>query len=193
MSAEIEQRTLFDLPLQLSGANSGGTTGRRTLDAFILLTPGVVGNQFSKSINGSQNLSTDTIIDGISWQINIVPGLIGTFGPPYESVEEFKVQTSNFPAEYSRGFGVTNFTMKSGTNQFHGNAFNFLRNDALEATPFFGNATGGKGHRAAERMGRHPGRTHYQGQDLLLLRLYRLQAARGRGAGQHRHAAHRRR
>ena len=142
MSAEIEQRTLFDLPLQLSGANSGGTTGRRTLDAFILLTPGVVGNQFSKSINGSQNLSTDTIIDGISWQINIVPGLIGTFGPPYESVEEFKIQTSNFPAEYSRGFGVTNFTMKSGTNEFHGNAFNFLRNDALEATPFFSNATG---------------------------------------------------
>ncbi len=82
MSAAIEQRSLFDLPLQISGLNSGGGTGRRVLDAFIMLTPGVTGNQFNKSINGSQNLSTDTIIDGISWQINVVPGLIATFGPP---------------------------------------------------------------------------------------------------------------
>jgi hypothetical protein len=142
MSAEIEERTLFDLPLQLSSSGSGGTTGRRTLDSFIMLTPGVTGNQFNKSINGAPNLATDTIIDGISWQINIVPGLIGTFGPPYEAVEEFKVQTTLFPAEYSRGLGVTNFTMKSGTNQFHGNAFEVLRNDKLEANSFFANSAG---------------------------------------------------
>ena len=142
MSAAIEQRALFDLPLQISGLNSGGGTGRRVLDAFIMLTPGVTGNQFNKSINGSQNLSTDTIIDGISWQINVVPGLIATFGPPFESIEEFKVQTANFNAEYSRGLGVTNFTMKSGANQFHGNVFEFIRNDKLEANTFFGNSTG---------------------------------------------------
>lgn len=142
VSVEIEERTLFDLPLQLSSSGSGGTTGRRTLDSFIMLTPGVTGNQFNKSINGAPNLATDTIIDGISWQINIVPGLVGTFGPPYEAVEEFKVQTTLFPAEYSRGLGVTNFTMKSGTNQFHGNAFEVLRNDKLEANTFFANAAG---------------------------------------------------
>lgn len=142
VSAEIEERTLFDLPLQLSSSGSSGTTGRRTLDSFIMLTPGVTGNQFNKSINGAPNLATDTIIDGISWQINVVPGLVGTFGPPYEAVEEFKVQTTLFPAEYSRGLGVTNFTMKSGTNEFHGNAFEVLRNDKLEANSFFANSAG---------------------------------------------------
>jgi hypothetical protein len=142
LSAEIDTKSLFDLPLQLSNSGSGGTTGRRTIDSFITLTPGVTGDQFAKSINGSQSLASDTIIDGISWQINIVPGLIGTFGPPYEAMEEFKVQTTLFPAEYSRGVGVTNFTMKSGTNSFHGNAFNILRNDKLEANSFFANASG---------------------------------------------------
>ncbi|PYV85928.1 MAG: hypothetical protein DMG05_21555, partial [Acidobacteria bacterium] len=142
VSAEIDSKSLFDLPLQLSSAGSAGTTGRRTIDSFITLTPGVTGDQFYKSINGGQTLSTETIIDGISWQINIVPGLIGTFGPPYEALEEFKVQTTLFPAEYSRGLGVTNFTMKSGTNSFHGNAFDILRNDVLEANSFFANSAG---------------------------------------------------
>ncbi|PYV44213.1 MAG: hypothetical protein DMG06_07430 [Acidobacteria bacterium] len=142
VSAEIDSKSLFDLPLQLSNSGSGGTTGRRTLDSFITLTPGVTGDQFSKSINGGQTLSSETIIDGISWQINIVPGIIGTFGPPYEALEEFKVQTTLFPAEYARGMGVTNFTMKSGTNSFHGNAFDILRNDVLEANSFFANSQG---------------------------------------------------
>ena len=142
VSADIDSRSLFDLPLQLSSAGSGGTTGRRTMDSFIMLTPGVTGDQFSKSVNGGQTLSTETIVDGISWQINIVPGIIGTFGPPYEALEEFKVQTTSFPAEYARGLGVTNFTMKSGTNSFHGNAFDILRNDVLEANSFFANSSG---------------------------------------------------
>ena len=132
MSTEIEKRAVFDLPLQIDS--------RRSLDSFIVLTPGVTGS--ARSINGSPDLAGETVIDGVSWQINVVPGNLGTFGPPYEAVEEFKVQTSLFPAEYSRGLGVTNFTMKSGTNEFHGNAFHILRNDKLEANSFFGNRAG---------------------------------------------------
>ena len=100
MSTEIEKRAVFDLPLQIDS--------RRSLDSFIVLTPGVTGS--ARSINGSPDLAGETVIDGVSWQINVVPGNLGTFGPPYEAVEEFKVQTSLFPAEYSRGLGVTNFT-----------------------------------------------------------------------------------
>ena len=135
MSGEIEERSLFDLPLKVSGQ-------RRDMESFILLVPGVTGTAFQKNINGSQHFSTETIIDGISWQIAHRPGIVGPFGPPYESLQEFKVQTSNFPAEFSRGMGVTNFTMKSGTNQFHGNVFDFLRNDKLDANQFFRNAAG---------------------------------------------------
>ncbi len=127
------------------------------------MTPGVTGNQFNKSINGAPNLAADTIIDGISWQINVVPGFLGTFGPPYEAVEEFKVQTTLFPAEYSRGLGVTNFTMKSGTNEFHGNAFEILRNDKFEANSFFANSRWDpQGDCPAERIGRQRWRSHHQ-------------------------------
>ena len=132
MSTEIEKRTVFDLPLQISS--------RRSLDSFIVLAPGVTGS--ARSINGAPSLAGETIIDGVSWQINVVPGALDTWGPPYEAVEEFKVQTSLFPAEYSRGLGMTNFTMKSGTNAFHGNAHEILRNDKLEANSFFANRAG---------------------------------------------------
>ena len=135
MSGDIEQRTLFDLPLKVNNS-------RRDIESFILLTPGVTGSAFAKNINGSQNMTTETIIDGISWQIARIPGIVGGYGPPYEALQEFKIQTSNFPAEFSRGFGVTNFTMKSGTNQFHGNVFDYLRNDKLEANDFFRNSRG---------------------------------------------------
>ena len=57
--------------------------------------------------------------------------------PPLEAVQEFVVETSNFMPEIGRGGGVVNVTLKSGTNGFHGNAFEFLRNSALDARNFF--------------------------------------------------------
>jgi hypothetical protein len=70
-------------------------------------------------------LSTETIIDGISWQINAVPGIIGTFDS-FEALEELRSRMS-FAFEYGYSLGVTNFTLKSGTNGFHGNAFDILQ------------------------------------------------------------------
>ena len=55
-------------------------------------------------------------------------------------MEEFKVQNSLFPAEYGRGFGVINFTLRSGSNQHHGGLFEFFRNDKLDSRPFFASA-----------------------------------------------------
>src|SRR4029453_104985 len=55
-----------------------------------------------------------------------------------DAVEEFKVVTNNFSAEYGRAGGaVINATFRSGTNQFHGTAWEFHRNDSLNATGFF--------------------------------------------------------
>ena len=60
------------------------------------------------------------------------------FVPSIEAIEEFKLQTSSFSAETGFGGGpVTNITLKSGTNSFHGTFFEFLRNNALDADPYF--------------------------------------------------------
>lgn len=136
ISTIAERRVMMDLPLQLSG-NTVGASGKRQLDSFIFLTPGVTGNQYSKSINGSGQFTAELIIDGLTAAFSQVSGVIGNFSPPYEAVEEFNVQTSQYSAEAGRGFGVQQFTLKSGTSDFHGDAFEFLRNDKFDSRGFF--------------------------------------------------------
>src|SRR5581483_4258862 len=130
-------KAILDLPISLGGAATTGATGRRQIENFIFLTPGVTGNQWSKSINGSPGFSQQVLIDGIDMQNIGAPGFIAESSPPYEAVEEFKVQNTLYPAEYGLGFGVLNFTLKSGTNRFHGDLFEFLRNDKFDARSFF--------------------------------------------------------
>jgi hypothetical protein len=57
--------------------------------------------------------------------------------PPVEAIDEFKVQTSNFGADIGKGGAVINVVIKSGTNNFHGSAFEFLRNSYMDAKNFF--------------------------------------------------------
>ena len=138
ISTVLERKAILDLPIQIGG--SGATTaasGRRQPENFIFLTPGVVGIPWSKNINGSPDFTNEVLYDGISGQLAVTPGFLAQTSPPYESVEEFKVQNTLFPAEYGRGLGVLNFTLRSGTNQFHGGLFEFFRNDKLDARPFF--------------------------------------------------------
>ena len=65
--------------------------------------------------------------------------------PPVDATQEFKVQTNNFSAEFDRtAGGVINLSLKSGTNQFHGTLYEFLRNDKLDASNFFSNRAGSR-------------------------------------------------
>ncbi len=135
----IENRRVTDLPLN----------GRNAL-ALTLLNPGVISNagptnsgfgdrgvQISSiSINGSPSSMNSQMLDGN----NNVLSFVGEVGvpPAVDAVEEFKVQSGTMSAEF--GFtagGTINLVTKSGTNQFHGTLYEFLRNDKLDARNAF--------------------------------------------------------
>src|SRR5205823_8660073 len=88
--------------------------------------------------NGLTTVHNNYILDGIDNNNDTVDFLNGAAYvnlPPPDAIQEFKVQTSNFSAEFGRAGGaVVNAAVKSGTNQFHGSAWEFLRNDLFDAT-----------------------------------------------------------
>lgn len=87
--------------------------------------------------NGLTSVHNNYILDGIDNNNDTVDFLNGAAYvnlPPPDAIEEFKLQTSNFSAEFGRAGGaVVNATVKSGTNQFHGSLWEFVRNDDLDA------------------------------------------------------------
>jgi len=87
-------------------------------------------------INGLNDLSTNYLLDGIDNNETTIGGII--IFPPVDAIQEFKVQTASSGADFGRnGGGQVNVTLKSGTNSFHGNVFEFHRNSALDAKNFF--------------------------------------------------------
>ena len=127
----------------------------RNSNSLLMLVPGVRATRATMvqpvleshyqffSINGSRPNQSQFTLDGGN-NTNL------TFnGPEYsaqvEAVQEFRVQTSNFSAEYANSAGgIINVVTKGGTNQFHGSLFEYFRNDALMATDFFSNLAGRK-------------------------------------------------
>jgi hypothetical protein len=90
--------------------------------------------------NGSRNSTADVLIDGASaTNFEQNSGLQNVpYTPSVDSVEEFKVQQSNFTAEYGFAGGtIINVVTRSGTNKFHGSAYEFLRNSATDANLWF--------------------------------------------------------
>ncbi|MSV28145.1 MAG: carboxypeptidase regulatory-like domain-containing protein [Bryobacterales bacterium] len=90
-------------------------------------------------INGAPVEDVTYIIDGIN-SVDTDAGVL-IFFPPVDSIYEFKVQTSSAPAAYGGGQGIINVTYKSGGNELHGTAYEFVRNSAFDAKNFFDSAT----------------------------------------------------
>ena len=133
--AVIESKEILTLPLN-----------QRDPFSLVLLTPGVTGStseyfagmQFN--VNGGRKGTTDILVNGVS----STPPSDGvnemTIFPSVDAVEEFKVQTSNFSAEFgASGGGIINVVTKSGTSTFHGTAYDFFRNSYLDANNYFAN------------------------------------------------------
>jgi hypothetical protein len=110
------------------------------------------------SANGLRPAQNNYLLDGIDNNSNAVDFLNGTnyvILPPVDAIQEFKVQTADFSAELGRAGGaVLNATIKSGTNSIHGAAWEFFRNDKLDAADYFENNTGiGKGELRQNQFG----------------------------------------
>ena len=94
------------------------------------------------SVNGQPALQNNYLIDGVD-NNSTVMGLQDRKSqaviPSLDAVQEMKVQTSNYSAEYGRNAGgVIQVSIRGGTNQFHGSAYEFVRNDIFDARPTFG-------------------------------------------------------
>lgn len=99
------------------------------------------------SFNGGLESTSDFQQDGISiLNQSDIPGIMGlTMLPSVDAVDEMRVQTNSYSASYGRsGGGITTMVTKSGTNTIHGSAFDFLRNNGLNANSFFSNRSGAK-------------------------------------------------
>ena len=96
-------------------------------------------------VNGGQEGTGDVLLDGVSATVDAGQNGLTTLAasPSVDSVQEFRIQTNNFAAEYGRsGAGMITIVTKSGTNQVHGTAFEFLRNSTLDSNNFFANRAG---------------------------------------------------
>jgi len=137
----ITRREVSELPLngrsvyQLAYLNAGVTNAIPTQNANNTSIPDNARAQQGLSVNGQRQSNNTFILDGV-YNNQINQGLMAIL-PPLEAVQEFVVETSNFNPEVGRGGGVVNVTLKSGTNSFHGQAFEFMRNSALDARNFF--------------------------------------------------------
>ena len=144
----VNNKSIVDLPLV-----------NRNVLTLMALEPGVQpstpnnyqSNFFTSSIrysfNGGLESTSDFQLDGVSiLNQSDIPGIMGlTMLPSVDGVDEMRVQTNGYSAVYGRsGGGITTMVTKSGTNNLHGSAFEFVRNDALNANNFFSNRSGAK-------------------------------------------------
>jgi len=144
LSAVVESKAISDLPLN----------GRNFTQLMVLMpgsterASGTVAGHYAEraagtafSVNGHRQTANQFLIDG--FMAKEVQHGTNSVEPIIDALQEFRVQTSNYSAEFgTEAGGQINAVLKSGTNSFHGTAWEFLRNDKLDANNFFNNRTG---------------------------------------------------
>ncbi len=137
--AVIDERKILDLPLN-----------GRDYNQLALLSPGVlpgtprlasVNFKGVLNVNGNRTFNNVFLLDGvdnISYSNSFRGENVQLVQPSIEALQEFKIQTNAYSAEYGRSSGaVVNATIKSGTNEIRGSVYNFFRDDALDANNYF--------------------------------------------------------
>ena len=196
----IDNTAVQELPLN----------GRHFLDLTVLTPGGVVADTAGSLTAASRGLGANSFItagnreDSVNFQINginlndISQNQI-TFQPSISTTSEFKINNSTFSAEYGRSDGsIVTVATRSGTDRFHGEAFDYFRNEALDARNYFNRPfnpatglplvanTGDKAPLEARQLRRVRRRSHLERPHLLLRQLRGSAPAPGYPAEQHR-------
>ena len=144
----VSSKEIIELPLSL---NSSGQSFLRSPETFVFLAPGTQGpgtNQngsgssgiFESKLSGGQNFGTEVLLDGVSTTRSDSGSAFDQTAPSVEALSEFKVLTSTFSSQFGRtSGGIESFATKSGTNDYHGTAFDLFRNTALDANSWNNN------------------------------------------------------
>src|SRR5215471_13072089 len=131
----INNKSIVEMPL--NGRNAWDLSKLSGATVYISAI-GDAGEIPVVSMAGSRTKSQELLLDGGSVQKSGLATAQAELEPMVDAVEEFKVISNNYAAEYGRSAaGLFVAVSKSGTNQFHGNAFEFFRNDAMDARNFF--------------------------------------------------------
>ncbi|HXJ41254.1 MAG TPA: carboxypeptidase-like regulatory domain-containing protein, partial [Bryobacteraceae bacterium] len=139
----VDNKTIVEIPLNGRffldlALLTAGTVVPSTSNRTFLAAPSGIGIS-GINASGTREDSTNYLFDGINLS-DMVQNQI-TFQPNIDMIQEFKVQTNSFNAEYGRNAGIIiNAVSKSGSNGFHGSAFEFVRNEKFDAKNFFDKA-----------------------------------------------------
>jgi hypothetical protein len=143
LGAVIDQNAVSKLPLAI-----------RNWDDLLALVPGVQGDRFTEegggtsfgrtggvNVHGTRSLQNNFLLDGVdnnSISTNVQELTTQVSRPSIDAIQEFKVVTSPYSAEYGRSPGATiSVTTKSGTNEIHGTVYDYFRNEGMDANNFF--------------------------------------------------------
>ena len=126
----LEPELVKTAPIEINGM-------ARQIDSFVFLAPGVQGNTFAKNINGGVNFESEIQFNGIPVPQPETQGYQTNFNPPYEMVNEFRVDRSTFSAQFGLAQGAVTYNMASGTNHLHADGFEILRNQLFDSSGFF--------------------------------------------------------
>ena len=124
LGSTIEPVVVKALPTEVSGRG-------RQIDSLQFLAPGITGSTFSHRIGGGVDFEQEIVYNGIPAPQPETEGYTTNFNPPYEMVQEFRVERSTFSAQFGLGQGALTYQMASGTNQYHGDLFEINRNSLL--------------------------------------------------------------
>jgi hypothetical protein len=133
LATTLESKITQEIPILIGGGPGNQGPHDRQIDDYLFLAPGVVGGEWSHRINGGTDYEDTVMFNGVVAVQAETQGYQSNINPPFEMVNEIRVLTNSFSAQYGLGQGVASYQFASGTDTLHGDGFEVLRNTIFNA------------------------------------------------------------